>query len=198
MVANDTPNATSPERNQTMRNNDVTKTGNSKTFTDIMLEAVQFAISLRGITHQHPDATWTQHPGDIGGERTWGIDELADHLSAIHAVLGIIAETPNGYINQEALEGLREQFTPAIDFLATDWAKQVEQEGCRRFLQGGPSPKQQRHQMHKAAPRMHAALEASVAMLGHYRETATGNRTRDRIDKVLEQACNALAAAKAT
>jgi hypothetical protein len=137
-------------------------TNQPKTFGDIMLEANQLAISLRGITHEHPDATWTQYPGDICGERTWGIDELADHLSAIHTVLGIIAETPNGYINQEALEGLREQFTPAIDFLATDWAKQVQQEASSRFLDGGPTPKQQRHRLRKAAPRLLEAIRNTL------------------------------------
>jgi hypothetical protein len=125
-----------------------------KSFTDIMLEASQLASSLRGITHEHPDATWTQHPGDICGERTWRIDELADHLAAIHNVLGNIAETPNGYINQEALEGLREQFKPAIDFLATDWAKQVQQEADSRFLDSSPSPKQRRKRLQDAAPKL--------------------------------------------
>ena len=168
----------------------------TKTFLDIMLEASRLTSDLRGITHEHPDATWTQHPGDICGERTWGIDELADHLTAITDVLRIIAETPNGYINQEALEGLREQFTPAIDFLATEWAKQVQEAADSRFLDGGPSPKQQRNRLQKAAPQMYATLKACVIMLDRYHETATGNRTRDRIDQVREQAFKALAEAE--
>lgn len=168
----------------------------NKTFGDIILQANQLAIRLRGITHQYPDAKWTQHLGDLCGERTWGIDELADHLSAIGDVLQIIADTPNGYINQEAMDRLREEFSPAIEFLQTDWAKQVQQEATSRFLDGGPTPKQRRQRLREAASQMYAALEACFAMLGDHHATATGNSTRDWIDEVREQAFQALAKAR--
>src|SRR5262245_21403001 len=93
----------------------------TKNITDISLEAVQLAISLRQIAREHPEAKWTE-PMSSDWSRTWTVSALATHLTAIHTVLGIIAETPNGYINNEALEGLRRQFRPAVEFLETPWA----------------------------------------------------------------------------
>jgi uncharacterized protein (DUF4415 family) len=46
--------------------------------------------------------------------------------------------------------------------------------------------------LHQAAPKMYAALKVSAEMLEDYRSAATGNRTRDRIEAVLEQAYKAI------
>jgi hypothetical protein len=105
----------------------------SVVFTDVMLQASKLAFSVRQIAKLHPDKTWNAHPGDICG-RTWGLMELADHLSAIHTVLLIIAETPNGFINQDALDGLRRELEPAVELLETEWAKRSIEESDRRFF----------------------------------------------------------------
>ncbi len=166
-------------------------TQHPKSFNDVKLEALNISINLRNIARHCPDAEWEDYPGDIAC-RTWTIAELIEHVEAIHTVLGFISAIPNGYINREALDGLQEQLKVPTEFLQSSEAKQALEKSTRHFLEGGPDPKQQRDRLHKAAPRMYAALEACFTMLGHYHEMVTGNRARDRIDEVREQAFAAL------
>ncbi len=169
-------------------------TDQPKSFTDISLKALGLSTDLRNIARHHPEAEWTDYPGDIAC-RTWTVIELIEHVTAIYTVLGFIAETPNGHINREALDGLWDQLKVPTEFLDSDWAKRALDEATSSFLTGGPDPQQQRERLQKAAPRMYDALAACFTMLGDYHDMATGNRARERIDEVREQAFKALAEA---
>ena len=108
-----------------------------KSFNDIQLKALNIGINLRNIAKHHPDAEWEDYPGDIAS-CTWPIADLIARVDAIHSVLGFIAETPNGYINREALDGLWEQLKVPMEFLESDWAQQALAEATRKWLDGEP------------------------------------------------------------
>lgn len=139
-------------------------TNQPKTFNDISLHALSLAIDLRNIARQHPDAEWTDYPGDLAC-RTWTVGELIERVEAVHLVMAFIAETPNGYINREALDGLLEQLKVPAEYLESAEAKAALEESSRQFLDGGPDPKQQRDRLHKAAPKLLTACKLALAAL---------------------------------
>jgi hypothetical protein len=54
-----------------------------------------------------------------------GFAALSEKLWGIGSVLQIIRETPNGYINQEALESLRSEIEFAATIEQAEWAKEL-------------------------------------------------------------------------
>jgi hypothetical protein len=54
-----------------------------------------------------------------------GFAALSEKLWGIGSVLQIIRETPNGYINEEALESLRSEVEFAAAIEKAEWAKEL-------------------------------------------------------------------------
>lgn len=54
-----------------------------------------------------------------------GFDDLAEKLWAIGTVLKMIGDTPNAYINPEAIEGLRDVVQCAAGLEKLDWVAEV-------------------------------------------------------------------------
>jgi hypothetical protein len=133
-----------------------------KSFTDLSLHTLNLSIALRNIARHHSEAEWEEVLSSIASN-TWAIDELIERVDAIHSVLGFIAETPNGYINREALDGLDEQLETVRDFLASPWAEEALAESDRRFLDDDPDPKRERERLHRAAPKLLAMLKIAIA-----------------------------------
>jgi hypothetical protein len=135
-----------------------------KSFSDLSLHTLNLSIDLRNIARHRPEAEWEEVLSDIASN-TWTIAELIERVDAIHSVLGFIAETPNGYVNREALDGLDERLETVREFLASDEAKQALEDADRAFFEGGPDPKQERERLHKAAPNL---LEAAKRTLRQF------------------------------
>jgi hypothetical protein len=54
-----------------------------------------------------------------------GFAELSERLWAIGSVLSMLRETPNAYINAEAMEELQDRVRYAADIEQQDWAKEL-------------------------------------------------------------------------
>ena len=54
-----------------------------------------------------------------------GFDDLAETLWAIGTVLKFLGDTPNAYINPEAIEALRDVVQVATSIEKSDWAAEV-------------------------------------------------------------------------
>jgi hypothetical protein len=91
-------------------------------FNKFVIEAGQMGLRMKNLSEavvKHPDVELP----DYWDEKE--LTELSEKCYAISEVLLIIRDTPNAYLNAEAMEALREEVEAAVRVERQDWAQEL-------------------------------------------------------------------------
>jgi hypothetical protein len=91
------------------------------TFSEIQTEAHHLAAQLRLVTDAMKiDQSWKMYDDEEMGMPP----TMAKTMEAINTALEILSDTPNAYVNREALDAFQWQVEGARGIMGTHWAKE--------------------------------------------------------------------------
>ena len=89
----------------------------------LLHEAIEAEHTRQRTPEEQADSIWDDLPGD---DIIWSeLPHMHGKLSGIGAVLALLRETPNAYINPEAMTALRCEVEIAAETEREDWAKAI-------------------------------------------------------------------------
>ena len=89
----------------------------------LLHEAIEAEHNRQRPATEQADTIWDDLPGD---DIIWSeLPHMHRKLTGIGAVLALLRETPNAYINPEAMAALRDEVEHAAAIEREDWAKAI-------------------------------------------------------------------------